>query len=275
MRRLRITVVLAAIACVFGVVASPALAKKERPKAFFGEFFANYPSGKPITPSEPAVASTNEGELESLYVGGENTGPFAFRCASLSSKAIVPWERSESFLTEIKFKKCEIGRHLTKGITEWSKAKVGSGFEMEFHANGSATVGKTEGEATIKKGTTFTVDAKGAQCKIQIPEQTVPTKAENHPEKEFEAAEYATFEEEEPVKKFPSGFQDRLEIEWNLSHVTFQIPVAPNSHCEYAKEPAGHYNPETKAVEFKGVFAGDLEEIQIKKGNIGFTTEKA
>jgi hypothetical protein len=274
MRRLRITVVLAAVACVFGVVASPALAKKEKPKAFFGEFFANYPSGKPITPSEPAVATTKEGELESLYVAGENTGPFAFRCASLSSKSIIPWERSETFLAEIKFHKCEIGRHLTKGITEWSKAKVGNGFEMEFHSNGSATLGKTEGEAVIKKGTSFLVDAKGAQCKIEIPEQTVPTKAENHPEKEFEAAEYSTFEEPEPTKKFPSGFQDRLEIEWNLSHVTFQIPVAKESHCEYAKEPAGHYNPVTKAVEFKGVFAGDLEEIKIKKGDVGFSEEK-
>ena len=266
---------LAAIACVFGVVASPALAKKERPKAFFGEFFANYPNGKLITPSEPAVASTKEGELEALYVGGESTGPFAFRCASLSSKAIVPWERSETFLTQITFKKCEIGRHLTKGLTEWSKAKVGTGFEMEFHANGSATLGKTEGEAVIKKGTTFTVDAKGAQCKIEIPEQTVPTKAENHPEKEYEAAEYATWEETAPVKKFPSGFEDELEVEWDLSHVVFRIPVADESHCEYAKEPAGHYNPETKAVEFNGVFAGYLEEIKVKKGNIGFSEEEA
>src|SRR4051794_18333331 len=128
MRHLKITVALAAIACFAGALASPAFAKVEKPKAFFGEFFANRPAGAPITPGTPALAKTKEGELGALYLGSENGGPFAFECDHLTSSANVTWEHSENFLTEVKFSKCEATRRLRGGLEEHIKAKFGHGF---------------------------------------------------------------------------------------------------------------------------------------------------
>jgi len=275
MRRLRIAVALAAAACFVGALASPAFAKVEKPKAFFGEFFANRPIGPPITPGTPALAKTKEGELGELYLGSENGGPFSFSCDHLTSQANVTSEHSETFLTEVKFAKCSATRRLKGGLEEHIAAKFGKGFEMEFHANGSAVLGKSESTTSIVKGTQIEVKIHGGTCKIIIPEQSVPTHGAENPEKEFESAEYETEEETtEHLKFFPNGIQDRLDVAWELSKLEFDIPVAPNSPCEYSKEPGGKFNPEKKVVEFPGYFEGELEEIQIKKGNIGFETEK-
>src|SRR6185437_13213675 len=105
MRTLKITVALAAIACVAAALASPALAKEV---AFFGEFHANVPSGAPVTPSTPVEAKTKEGELGEMFLGGkEETGPFEFSCEKLTSDAKhVEAESSQTFRTEIKFVKC-------------------------------------------------------------------------------------------------------------------------------------------------------------------------
>jgi hypothetical protein len=261
----------AAIACVVGALASPAFASKEKPKAFFGEFFANVPTGGPITPSTPVTAKTSEGELGALYLGSEEKGPFSFSCSSLSSSAKVTAEKSENFLTEIKFHKCKAIRRLRGGLEETIGAKFQKGFEMEFHSNGSASVGKSEGETKIVKGTQAEIKVRGGVCKIIIPEQTIPTKAEKAPEKEFESAEYGTFEEKtEKLKVFPNGLHDTLEIAWELNKITFYIPSAPTGPCSYNKEPGGKFNPEKKVVEFPGYFEGELEEIEVKKGNIGF-----
>ena len=272
MRSLRITIALAAIACVVGALASPAFAAKEKEKAFFGEFFANVPSGGPITSSTPVAAKTNEGELGALFVGSEKSGPFSISCEKLTSKATVPWERSENFLTEVKFHKCKAIRRLQGGLEEHVQAKFGKGFEMEFHANGSADVGKSEGETKIIKGTTINIKVKGGVCQVQIPAQTVPTKAAKNPEKEWEAAEYET--EEEPTTKlklYPNGIEDKLDVFWEVKP-TFYVPAEAGGACSFSKESGGSYNPELKVAEFKGFFEGELDEISVPKGNIGFET---
>jgi len=275
MRSLKITVALAAVACVVAALASPALAAKEHPKAFFGEFFANVPSGGPVTPEHPVTAKTKEGELGALYFGThEEKGAFAFQCGKLTSQATVSWEHSENFLTELKFGKCTAERRLRENLTERGiKTKFSKGFEMEFHANGSAEVGKSEGTATIVKGSKIELKVKGSTCKIIIPEQTIPLKAEKNPELEFESAEYGTFEEsEEKLKIYPNGIKDELEIAWELEKLVFYVPAEEGGACEYTKAPGGKYNPELKVVEIKGYFEGELEEIKVKNGNVGFRT---
>jgi len=267
MRRLRITVALAAIACFVGALASPAFAKVEKPKAFFGEFYANRPSGPPITPTSPALAKTSEGELSELWIGSEANGPWIISCDHLTSQATLTSERSETFLTEIKFAKCVAKRHLIKGIVETIPVKFGKGFEIEFHSNGSAELGQ------IVKATSFELKLKKSGCKVILPEQSIPGHA--NPEKEYEDAEFGTEKEStERLKLWPDGFVRRLEVAWELKGLEFDVPVAPNSSCEYTKEPGGKYNPEKKAVELNGYFEGELEEIEVKKGNVGFETDK-
>ena len=51
-----------------------------------------------------------------------------------------------------------------------------------------------------------------------------------------------------------------------------EIPVKSGSSCEYEAEPEGKYNPETGAVQDNAIFEGELEEIEIKKGELFFET---
>ncbi len=273
MRRLRITVALAAVACVVGALASPSFAAKEKEKTQFGEFTASIPTGAPITPSTPAIAKTREGSLGEFYVGSENRPLFVFECASLHSEGKVFAERSTTFKTEVKFQKCEARRKDANGIIEKGlHTKIGP-IEMEFHSNGAAVLGQEEmGETKITKGTSAAIKIKGSMCKLVIPEQTVPSAGENE-NKEVEGAEYSGEREKtEKLKTYPSGFKERLEVDWELKHMTVEIPVAPGTDCEYEREPGGKYNEETKSVQIPSYFEGELEEIEIKKGELFFET---
>ena len=272
MRRLRITVALAAVACVVGALASPALAKE---KAFFGEFTASVPTGGPITPSTPAIAKSKEGSLDEFYVGSENHPLYSFECENLRSEGKVFAERSTSFKTEVKFQKCTSSRRDGNGITEHGlKTKIGP-IEMEFHSNGGTVLGKEEaGELKITKGTSAAIKIKGSLCQVVIPEQTVPTNGGNE-EKEVEGATYSGERESTTrLKQYPNGFKERLEIDWELKHLIVEIPVTPNGSCQYEKEPGGKYNEETKSVQIPSYFEGELEEIEIKKGELFFETAK-
>ncbi len=192
MRRLRITVALAVVACVVGALASPALANKEKPKAFFGEFVASVPTGGPITPSTPATAKSKEGSLGTFSIGSANHPLFTFECEKVRSEGKVTEERSTDFKTEVKFGKCLATRRLSEKLIERNlKAKIGPGLEFEFHANGGVGVGhELSNEARITKGTAVTVSVKGSQCTILIPAQTVPKNGLNE-EKEFEGGLYS------------------------------------------------------------------------------------
>jgi len=282
MRSLKITVALAAIACVVGALASPALAKNAKPKEFFGEFVASRAQGGPITPSSPATAKSKEGELDEFVVGNENKPLFAFACNSISSVAKVFSERSTTFKTEVKFHKCEAERHLTQSIKEGNlktheglKTKIGPGLEFEFHSNGSFVVGKEENnELKITKGTSVGIAVKGGLCKIVIPEQTVPKNGTNE-EKEYEGGEYSG--EREPVtnlKTYPDGFKEQIEVDWTLSKILIEIPVSSSGPCQYEREPGGKFNEETHSVQIPGLMEGELDEINIKKGELFFETRK-
>ncbi len=281
MRRLRITVALAAVVCVVGALASPALAKGKE-KAFFGEFTASLPTGGPITPATPAVAKTKEGTLDAFTVGNPNHPLFNFVCESLRSEGKVTAERSTTFKTEIKFHKCKGSRRLAENIVEGeAKAgepelptKFGPGLEMEFHSNGAVGVGgELDNEAQITKGTDVEIHIKGAYCKLVVPPQTVPKNGLNE-EREFESAEYSGEREEtNHLKIYPNGFKETVaEIDWFLPKMIVEIPVGPGTGCRYEREPGGKFNEETHSVVEKANFEGELEEIEIKKGEFFFET---
>ena len=259
----------AAIACVVGALASPAGAVKA--KNFFGEFTASVPTGGPITPSTPAIAKTREGSLGEFYVGNENRPLYSFECESLKAEGKVFAERSTTFKTEVKFRKCTAEKRNALGFLEGPlKTKIGP-IEMEFHSNGAAVLGKEENnETVITKGTSAAIKIKGSLCHLVIPEQTVPAAGENF-EKEVEGGTYRG-EKPEPTesKLYPTGFKERLEVDWELKHMIVEIPVGPGTGCEYEREPGGKYNEETKSVQIPSYFEGELEELEIKKGELSF-----
>lgn len=277
MRRLRVTIGLVSAALMLAVFATPSLASKEKPKVFFGHFTASI-FGKPISPSSKAVAK-GKGEISELRVG-----PLILECATksgftLGARAEIEAERSSNFKADVKLSGCTTDLNFGKG-GNFEKAKVsfGKGLEMEFHANGSGAVGNPlGGEVAILETVPVQVKVPGHKCKLFIQAQTVPVQDETKPEKEYEAAEYGTEKEAvEPklIKKYPSGFKERLEIAWEIKKLVSYVPIEPGK-CEYKKGTEGKYEPEGEGlpnrVEYNnGHFSGEMEEIEIKGGELGF-----
>ncbi len=273
MRHVRITVgIVAAVVCVFGVFAGPAFAKKEKKAPVFGKFTANLPGGE-ISPANPATA-TGTGEIDELELAGGAL--FINECSKEArSTGTVVSESSETLLQEVTYKKCIAKVTIGKsGLT--SKMKVPTfHLAMEFHSNHSVVIGEAEEEnLKIVRPSSVSVKIGKTTCSVVIPAQTVPVKAEKKPEKEYEAAGYES--EFSPVKKkqlskFPSGLQEELYIEWEYKKL--ESLVKPNSNCTY-KGGALDNEPESPnfgyVVYKEGVFEGELEEISIKNGNIGF-----
>lgn len=261
MRSTRMVLGFVAAVCTFGVLTAPAFAKIEKEPVVFGKFIASVPGGT-ISGATPAKAA-GIGEM-----GESKLGPLEFEeCEKeLKSKAVVTSESSEEFTTEVIFKKCPFKFQKDNSGAEVHKAS----FKMNitFHSNGSAEIG--EGSAEIAT-TSIPIKIQKSFCNgvIEIPSQTIPFRAVKNPEDEFEAASYGT--EHEPVsggklKKFPSGFQEKLDVEWEFKKI--QAEATPTANCPLE---GGTLNPETKKVEWKtGTMEAELEEITISGGNIGF-----
>ncbi|HYM55837.1 MAG TPA: hypothetical protein VES97_10770, partial [Solirubrobacteraceae bacterium] len=146
--------------------------------------------------------------------------------------------------------------------------------DFEFHSNKAAVIGEGEGEIKIKKDSTLSIPVGKGACTVVIPEQTIPEKAERKPELEYEAASYTTEFEPAKIKKFPSGFQEKLNIEMEFKKVESWVKPAPG--CA----PGGVVNevPETPGFGYvvygNGTMELELEEITIKNGNVGFEPKK-
>ncbi|HLM86595.1 MAG TPA: hypothetical protein VK272_10460 [Solirubrobacteraceae bacterium] len=271
------TLGLIAAVCAFGTLVAPALAKKkEKPPVFFGKFIASFPNGKPIEAGSPA-ADKGHGELESLNLA--KGALHVEHCSPLKSNGMVDSARSETFFQDVHFKHCLAIVQLNPGLKEELVIPPFT-LAMEFHSNQSAEIGAgNENEVEILKPSTVTIPiGKKAPCRVTIPSQTIPTKAEAKPEHLFEAASYETEKEETGIKKFPAGFQEKLDIE--MSFTKIESWVKPNEHCIYAGGEEGAFDSEegTPAFGFvvykKGSLAAELEEITIKNGDLGFETKE-
>src|ERR1700722_1711357 len=173
MRSLRITIGLAAAACVLAVFAAPSFAVvKEKEKPFFGEFTASI-AGQTISEASPA---TTKGHGE---VGEFVLGPWEIECEKeIKSKGKIASERSENFTTEILFRGCTTKQKVGKGgVEETKKLRFSKGLDFEFHSNGSANIGKSESEVKLLNATSVSVVAAGDKCKLIIPAQSIPIQA--------------------------------------------------------------------------------------------------
>lgn len=152
---------------------------------------------------------------------------------------------------------------------------------MEFHSNGSAVVGEEEpGTVKIKGASTVVIPtpSKKAPCAVTIPEQTIPTKAKTKPEEEWEAAFYLTEKEtvegKKKLEEFPRGFYEELDIETEFSKV--ETWIKPNENCVDTKGEEGAFDNEVGSPGYgyvtygKGNLDIEIEEITIKRGNIGW-----
>jgi hypothetical protein len=292
MRRVRVLVGFAAAVFAFAALAAPALAKKEHTKVQFGKFIANIP-GKTISEAEPATADGHgggnpgsggilegEGGPGIELAGGALT---ISKCTkNIASTGKVISEKSETFLQNVTFKNCYAQSYTGKNKEIISETKLPKfTIALEFHSNQSAVAGESEvGEVKIKENSTVVVPVpnKKAPCKVTIPAQTIPEKAVNKPEREYEAAFYETetetVEGKKKLEEFPRGFYELLDIETEFTKV--EAWIKPGEHCVSVNGEEGAFDKEVGSPGFgydvyaKGNFDIELEEIEIKHGSLGW-----
>ena len=262
MRRIRIGIGLVVVAlCAVGAVASPSFAithKKThtKPAKVLGKFVANYPHGPKITETSKAV-DTGIGEVETLQLG--DSAIDVETCKKVKSGGGVDSERSDTLFELVTFIGCKVrtqfGEHAHAKGVKIPNFKIA----FEFHSNGFVETGGGESTSVhISKTTVFIKGPKGIPCQVELPAQTVPVKATKKPENEFEAATYETEKHPAKIKKFPAGFQEEIDLFTEMEKVVSHIKKSPNCPVE------------PKYKDNTGVIEIELEEVKIKKGNLGF-----
>ncbi len=286
MRRVRAVLVFAAVACAFGALTAPAFAK-EKAKVAFGEFVASV-AGKNLAtePGTLMVDKEDEPEVTALELGNYKFGTIERPSGEIDyeepcTKApkvsgLVEAEKSPSLSLNIAFKDC-IGHAEAGGVIEEVPTHFTLG--LKFEANHSVGLG-----AALKIEKT-SVTFKGAlkKCPVEIPEQTIPVKAIEKPEKEYEAATYSNelpeaienWEKSAKLKaEYPTGFKNRLEIELVefkkiVSYVKAEAPCIPKKGEENGKLITE--GPHAGQLEFtNGRIEADIEGLEVKGGELGF-----
>jgi len=273
MRNFRFAVGLAAIACTF-IVTTSAMASN----------FTASRLPKPLSESEPGktkgfgIASEN---LEAERNQAFKFGPFEIVCTAVAHAYTIPegavsWSTHQTFSTLIKYNKCLTKAHFGSFVAGLNTAfnvnpetKKQEPLKYVYHVNGFAETGTGETFSEVEVGSgdaTFRIS--GKTCKIVWPAQTVPATAIKKPEGEFSSAVYSNNfvpVEETPtnLKKFPSGFQQRLIIEHNFKAMEWKFE---DGQCL----GEGGFEEEAKATEGKtATYKGAVEE-QVVGGNLGF-----
>jgi hypothetical protein len=240
MRHVRIISGLAAVVCMLAVTAIPASAH---------QFTAG------------AVNKTFP-----LKTKGEGLGTQAFKfgkieveCSVAQDKGSIAASPAPLLKVEVSYKECE--SH-TKFFGQESNPKIRfkSKVEYVYHPNGYAEVG-AEGEpesVEVGPGTVEIAIPHTGGCKVLWPKQTVPVKALKKPEEEYSAAVFSNEAvATESMKRFPSGFQQKLVIANEFKGMEFSIEEA--GLCENFEK-----------TEFKGgKYAGKLQ-VEVSGGNLGF-----
>jgi hypothetical protein len=268
MRNFKATFGLAVMVCVFAAMAVPALA---------AEFTA---SKLPKTCSEAEPCRTKgkgTGEIDEKhpeYTQKFQIGAFTIECKKAISYAKTPAEgaftttKSSTFSTEVKFMEC-LTEAKFGAFTGGLRTTFNAGHPVKFvyHTNGFAELGSGETEQAVEIGgaeTTFKVA--GGICTVALPPQTVPIGAIKKPEGEYSAAEYSNEEtevSEKLIKRFPSGFQNKLVIANKFKGMKYHYEggqcAGEGGFEEEAKTQEGH----------SATYTGTLEE-EVPGGNLGF-----
>jgi hypothetical protein len=246
MRHFRMTLGLAAVACVFAVAATPALAHE-------------------FTASKTAKTSSKTEEEQNFTFG-----PIKISCLKATAKGAVALGSSSTNALAVKFSKCatlaKIGAH-----TIFLNTAFKTPLAIEYHANGFVETGSeleeiegkavvSGGEAEIKINTGKTEEREKSTCVLHIPEQTIPLKAEKKPNEEYSVALYSNVATPHATNKsFPDGLQHSIEITNAFKGI----------HYELEGEPCEEWGRQEGDEGFSGQYKGTLPE-KIGSGNLEF-----
>ncbi len=258
MRSVRMILGLSLALCACGVLAASAFAAKE--PTIFGEFTASIPGGT-ISAGTPATFKAKEGSAGEIKLAATT-----IECGKLTGKGQVTAERSSSLSAVLTFSQCyyidkEPGGRIVKH-------KLTIKLPITYHSNGSAELGN-EVEEEVGPAAVG-IKSSHTPCVITIPHQQVPVKVKP------EGSEFASYFPEfvgvtgkKNEELFPLG-KEQLEIDMEFKDIQTTVQTAPGK-CEYSKEEGSKFNKETGVIEYGGgKIEGELDEINISKGNIGF-----
>ena len=265
MRNFRATLGLVAMVCLFAVMAVPALA---------AEFTASRLPA-PCSEAEPCRTKGHgigePDELHPTYSQKFKIGAFTILCkkaivyAKTPSEGAFTSETSSIFKTEVKFAEC-VTEAKFGAFTGAIKTAFNGGKAVRFiyHTNGFAEVGYEEAVQISGVATSFKIS--GKICTISLPAQTLPIAAVKKPEGEYSAATYSNEPvevSEKLIKRFPSGFQNKLVIANLFKGITFAYE---GGQCI----GEGGFEEEAKTTSGKsGSYFGSFEE-EVPGGNLGF-----
>jgi hypothetical protein len=260
MRKTWITAVTAVLSTL--VIAAPAMAHQ----------FVASKTGKTVgkgfeeveIPEKPAQPEFIPERMQEFRLG-----KFRVLCYVDRSKGEVTELTSETFESVNKYGKC--GWYPQSNALHIGASMSKTGLKVVYHANGFAQLlGNGEGETHEYHGlgareTALLIKIPSTKaCNIAIPEQTIPIKAEKHPEEEFTAVTYTNVETaNERLKLFPSGFQKKVVFNHELRTLHFKY-VGEETQCanleefEKQSEEEGGGTGVYKGRIIQEVVAGDL-----------------
>jgi hypothetical protein len=243
MRHQRLTLGLAATACMFAFAATPALAH---------EFTAS---------ATGALKAVTNGEQKFKF------GPFKITCKRVTAKGFVVAGSSTTFASSNKYVKCGTAAFI--GSTN-NKITLGTTFKtplaIEYHASGFVETGselgeELDGEAVLAGGSAEIKVNTGvrSKCTLFWPEQKLPLKGNETGT--FSAAKYnnVTAPKEMPAK-FPDGKQHSLVVENNFKNIKFEVEG----------EPCQEWIKEDGEGGVGGTYLGSVREI-LTNGNLEFS----
>jgi hypothetical protein len=271
MRHIRMAVGIAVAACALCVAAVPALAASS-------SFVASIPK-KTISPEHPAKFTGKSEEPQTFKFGNtieivcqHYTFPEKYaEGKTVTASGKVESETPEEIEVAIHYQKC--GRVIKANASEPERdefvpATFKGNVKIVYNIHRFVVI-KENGEeeeqeyphATFRNtAATFTV-APGKQCKVLIPEQTVPMKAEKDPEGEFSAFVPSNVFTPTSRKGFTNNEKESLLIENNFKNLDYRFAEETQCNVDQSKEDNDNGS-------YKGQFT-----LEIPTGNLGVAEE--
>lgn len=238
MKRVKAAIGLAIGICVLAIVAAPVSAHEFTASAFNKTF---------------PLKTKGEGTGTQLF----KLGRVEFECGVAKAKGVVSESPAPLLKVSVKYTECESHTKFY-GQASYPKIHFRNRVEYLYHQNGFAEIG-AGGEIespTIGSGPIEIVIAQTGGCKLLWPAQTVPFKAEIKPEEEYSAVLFSSKEvTAENLKKFPTGFQQKLVITNELKNMAYEIE--PIGLCEGWEKTEGKIGLDTGGLELETI-GGDL-----------------
>jgi hypothetical protein len=206
MSKTRLFIGLAAIVGALAVTAVPAM----------GHAFVGSKTGLLSGKGFEEIAKVEPGEFREFdpeRMQEWHFGVFDILCYSESSKGELTSTSTNVLELTLKFSSCgwypkpKVNLHYAASFSkEGMKVRLFANGFVETLENGE----EVEFKGEVLPGSAY-VKVSGKVCKVEIPQQTIPVKAINHPEEEFSEILYSNFTEPIKVSKtFPNGEQERI-----------------------------------------------------------------